>query len=113
MEYFLALVIISHVYAFAYMVRDEKLHVYRLSVIMLLTLLGLCCAVLLFGTISRLTFLDRIAGGFFHAALVQSLICTIVSARIAIKNDHWGYLSHSIVFLTVFLISVFLKVLAA
>jgi hypothetical protein len=113
MEYVLAFAIISHVYAFAYMVRDEKLNVYRLSVVLLLTLVGLCLGMLLFGTFSNLKFIDRLANEFFHGVLVQSFICMIVSARIAFKNDHWGYLSHSIVFFTVFLIIVFLKVLAA
>jgi hypothetical protein len=75
MEYVLAFAIISHVYAFAYMVRDEKLNVYRLSVVLLLTLVGMCAGMLLFGTFSNLKFIDRLANEFFHGVLVQSFIC--------------------------------------
>lgn len=113
MDYILALVIISHVYAFAYMVQDERLRIYRFSVILLLTLVGLCVGFALFGMVSHLTFIGRISSEFFHAALLQSLLCTIVSARIAVKNEYWSYLSHTVMFLTLFLITMMLKTLAA
>jgi hypothetical protein len=113
MNYVIALAIISHVYAIAYMMRDLKLRAYRLSVSLLVVLGAACLGVALFMTIVNARVTGRIAGELFHALWLQSLICALVSAWIAIRGERWAYLSHTVFFVALFIIIALLKALVA
>jgi hypothetical protein len=113
MEYVMAIALISHVYAIGYMTRKFELRVYRLSVLLLLALILLCLCVALFGSAADMRLIGRIASEFLHAVWLQSLICAVVSTRLALKSENWNYLSHTVLYLSLFVVIVLLKTLAS
>ena len=113
MEYVIAIALISHVYAVGYMARKFELRIYRLSVLLLLTLILLCLCIALLSSAGDLKMIGRIANEFLHAVWLQSLICTIVSVRLALKSDNWNYLSHTVLYFSLFIVIVLLKALVS